>query len=673
MNAPARSVLLVADAGGPLRHVGDELLLEVVIEELAAPDRGFTVVSDAPLACLGRPDVTWVAAPGFPATPGSIDDQRREERLAEVLAGSDPVSSRLVESVAAADAVILVGGGNLSATWPTLAWARIALLHLAATRGLPVYVAPQTVGPLLTEAQRVHLGGGLAAATDVCARDRESLELLHELGVAQARLHPDDVFGWDVFVRHHDDRVHRTTLSVPERYAALTLHRTDVDIERDAALGVRLVQSIRRRTDLPVVLVPNTWPNPQADTAVPPPAGRGVHHDLALAERIVAALADPAIARLPDDWHPEQPPTATAAVLAAAQLVVSSRLHPVVLGLSAGVPCLALPDDHYTSIKLRAALQQAGLDGWHAPLHVLRDEANHDVVDTLLDELWRRRIELTDHLRPLAEGWQRAHRARWDAMRARLSGGTLPIGEAPAPPSNGPAPTSTVPRRALDAAIEHGHELLADAGQQSERAERYALSLQAALAESSAAIDRTEQYTRSLQAALEDRIAEIDRAERYTNSLQAALEEKTASLDYGHDLMTAATEQFEQAQQYALSLHAALGEKEEELAGLYQAVKELTHELAAARAAQDAALAETAHLRDSLAAANELAVQLTREHAAASAAHANALSHLHAIITPPTLVARLRRSRWARPLRPPYRVIRATFRRLRGRRVRRVA
>jgi polysaccharide pyruvyl transferase WcaK-like protein len=47
-----------------------------------------------------------------------------------------------------------------------------------------------------------------------------------------------------------------------------------------------------------------------------------------------------------------------------AAMVISTRYHPIVFGLSAGVPCLGIYTDEYTRVKIVGALGHAGLQNW---------------------------------------------------------------------------------------------------------------------------------------------------------------------------------------------------------------------------------------------------------------------------------------------------------------------
>ena len=85
---------------------------------------------------------------------------------------------------------------------------------------------------------------------------------------------------------------------------------------------------------------------------VGPSRGDSVMHDA-----IIDAMAGPSRVVAPTD-------SVRAGSLArSAGMVVSSRYHPVVFAVPAGVPTIGIPVDDYTGVKLRGALGNFGQEG----------------------------------------------------------------------------------------------------------------------------------------------------------------------------------------------------------------------------------------------------------------------------------------------------------------------
>ena len=109
---------------------------------------------------------------------------------------------------------------------------------------------------------------------------------------------------------------------------------------------------------------------------------------------------------------PLLPARALASLTRRATAVVSTRYHPLVFGLAAAVPCLAIYQDQYTSAKLSGALGHAALAGWRLPIDALLTDLPGDVFD----ELWSRREELTEHLSSVTANWPSMQEAHWDEV-----------------------------------------------------------------------------------------------------------------------------------------------------------------------------------------------------------------------------------------------------------------
>jgi polysaccharide pyruvyl transferase WcaK-like protein len=85
-----------------------------------------------------------------------------------------------------------------------------------------------------------------------------------------------------------------------------------------------------------------------------------------------------------------------------AAMVISTRYHPLVFGLSGGVPCLAIYTDEYTRIKLQGALKHADLQQWSLPIKAALSDALFEAAA----ELWLRRDAIIEHLEIVRTLWR---------------------------------------------------------------------------------------------------------------------------------------------------------------------------------------------------------------------------------------------------------------------------
>ncbi len=306
-------------------HVGDEAMFEALVLELRARgvDR-ITAISSNVDDTRARYGVDAIGGFGFTA------HREHNERLL-----AEGVSGAIREAVEQADAVVVAGGGNMTSIWPSHVYARAALGRLAASSSVPFVVSGQTIGPQLNERDGELVSEMLQSAALFGVRERDSLALCSSLGTTPFLNADDASFLADITTT-------REPLP-PIPYALVSLSTHTAEHDKAAFVGVmaELLDEVARHTA--VVFTAHFAPLDG------PPRGDELMH-----ERVRSAMTQPSgVTRVRD--------SATSAALARnAELVISSRYHPVVFAVSGGVPSIGIPVDDYTTTKLTGALGNFG-------------------------------------------------------------------------------------------------------------------------------------------------------------------------------------------------------------------------------------------------------------------------------------------------------------------------
>lgn len=407
-----RRLLIISDVGGAeTRHLGDEAMLEANLNAFRNlnPGIAITVVSRDPAWSAARYGVEAVAPFGFPRGPEA--GAERNMMLAELL--SDAVTGArkhaTIEAVTVADGIVVSGGGNLSSTWPDLLYERITLLQLARIFGKPAVLLGQTLGPELSSDERQLLAESLSYARFVGLRELPSAVLALELGVPAERLwyQCDDALFAAGFERNPEP-------AAPARdHSGSSGIAITIDPQIRAAkeiLFTSLVSQLRKlskATGAPLRLIPHMFGN----------EAMAVPSDLTEASVLVDALGLSDTVIVPDlDAGRARQLTSDAA------LVISSRYHPIVFALAAGVPALGIYGDDYCRIKVQGALAHARLERWTVTYDAI---VRGQLLERAL-ELWNARAEVSSQLNSVRPVWAVESRERWAAVLHALDA-TKPI------------------------------------------------------------------------------------------------------------------------------------------------------------------------------------------------------------------------------------------------------
>lgn len=364
----AAVTLMTRDVGHSARYIGAAVNHEAAQHEAGAPyeylpfflfpwapaERELTL---AAFECVltelhadrERPSVTeLVALPQVQALP-------------EVLHPLEQTVERMVEfadSIAAMDAIVVSGGGNLNSRYGWLLYERAAAVRAAEHAGVPVYVTGQSLGPVLSPEDAQVLERMLRTARSVTVRERSSLAWCRERGI-DARLSVDDATDYPVAsparTLHYAEGISagQALDELPEHYVCVTVNECT---NQQAQQIARLLDGMWREHGYAPVFLSH-FGDPQDPTS----------GDIQAHHRIAEQLSPSTPATLLPILHADQSVT----VHRGAAFTLTSRYHPAVFSAAAGIPVLALVPDAFTQMRVGGALRQYGLGEFTLPLGML--------------------------------------------------------------------------------------------------------------------------------------------------------------------------------------------------------------------------------------------------------------------------------------------------------------
>ena len=400
-------VVAIGDVGviDDMIHIGDEAMFGAFVDAMRT--RGLesvVAISANPTESAERYSVEAIRGVGFPPTTGGRASQ--EDRLDRVLRAAtgetgllpdDDSAHAVIDAIRSSDGVAVTGGGNLASTWPSHIFERLAIGGIADALGKPVVVSGQTLGPQLAEDDSALVARLLGIARLVSVRESASLAVAQRLGVPadRLRLGADDAsFLFD-----------ETLPALP--YCVVTLANHVGDADRDGVITAiaDLLDEVVETTDLDIVFLAHF--GSLDDSRV---RGDSVVH-----ERVMAQMESQRVMAV-------VPPNAPAAarIARSASLVVTSRYHPAVFAVPAGVATIGIPVDDYTTVKLTGALQNFGQDGILPVAGLLAGEG-----PVLLAQVWASRDTTATAGRTIADTQRAATTAWWDLVAEVLRGRQL--------------------------------------------------------------------------------------------------------------------------------------------------------------------------------------------------------------------------------------------------------
>lgn len=386
-----------------VRNAGDDALLQAAIQQLRAQfaDATFTLAMNDPLGYIGDERVVdsfihWFRRADF---QGPIWQAWRwwamPWRLLQLGAsvgwyrwtgetmtwGLSAAQRDLLQAYGAADLVVSCPGGYLYSTGKLGLWLLVTLLTLAygVWLGKPVYLLPQTIGPIQNGWERWLLRRLLPHLRQIYVRDDYSRQVLKASGIEQPQpvLTPDLAFGFQT----------------PDTNAGVALlHEVGIDLTADQPLlGVTLINwgaleaSFQAQTayEAAVAQAIRTFLGNHGGRAVLFAQVRGpsqAEDDRVPARRVQALLPD--LGQQVVVVEQEVTTAQLKAAYACMTLFMGSRLHSNIFALTGDVPVIAIA---YLP-KTRGVMGMLGLAQWVVDIDKMDGVALATLVETLYAE-----------------------------------------------------------------------------------------------------------------------------------------------------------------------------------------------------------------------------------------------------------------------------------------------
>ncbi len=390
-------------------NAGDRVLLEVTLEQLVAnfPDSEITVAIDSLQELDDRDDASFVGSfmSWFRTEEGGRErwDWRRLPALPWWLVQSCLVAwtartfprcwpaprkgprRDLLLAYCRSDVIVSCPGNFFYSGSGLGAAFLLHVLALAYGRllGKPLYMMPQTIGPLTRRRERWLLKRLLRQMRFVALRDTRSLEPVKQLGVAAERCH---VFPDSAFLFHGAGELnpftallgHPAVESRPRPYLGVTVidwgiknRRFARQAEYERAVSAALSDFLARHGGTVFIFPQVTGPSVVDDDRIP--ARRVAGRTQAKPSQVV--LVD-------ETWSPGR----LLAAYGQMDLFLGARLHSNIFALTAGTPVLAIAYQY----KTHGVLGMLGLGDW--VLDIV--DVDESLLTARLELLWQQRLEV---------------------------------------------------------------------------------------------------------------------------------------------------------------------------------------------------------------------------------------------------------------------------------------
>lgn len=385
------------------RNAGDAALALAAIEQLKEyfPESYFILAMDDPLSHSGegqamhsffgwvKKDGKWRLGSLLWLIPASILPILTYRLFGKAVFALTPASWRaLLRAYTQADIVVSKPGGFLYSSGRGMSFIiAVYTLALALLAGKPVYMLPQSIGPLSHHWECVLLKWVLNRVRIVMVREPVSLRQLQACGLSPSRCYllPDMAFAfsgappsfaekWLQAQGIKDDRGEPLLGMTVLNWGAQN-PRFQLQAEYEAACATAARFFVEHYGGK-VFLFPQVWgPLDSQDDRVP---ARRIADQLADLTGSIFMIEDPL------------PPDLLKSVYGLMDLFIGTRMHSNIFALSQGVPTIAIGYQH----KTWGIIQMMGLERWHIDIQ----QVNAQILTEKLAALWTERDVVRSYL-----------------------------------------------------------------------------------------------------------------------------------------------------------------------------------------------------------------------------------------------------------------------------------
>ena len=398
------SIVAIGDIGvlDGMMHIGDEAMFEAFLDAARARGiRDVTAISANPAESAARYGIGAIGRIGFTGTRAEMT-----ERLAAVLAAArgtstltaDDPALAVIAAIGASSLVVVTGAGNIASNWPLHIFERAAIAEIARLAGVPFVVSGQTIGPSLSPDDAALVRQMLGSARLVGLRESASFELVRGLDIGHDIGHDA---GHDAVKQTVDDAsfldIDSAPLAAPSTcLVSFSTHVGDRDRGAFQDVAALLLDDVAA-LGLEIVFHAHFGPI----------AGEPARGDVVMHEGVASRM------KAPSRTEPTLDPRTSASLARGTALVVTSRYHPAVFAVGAGVPTIGIAVDDYTSVKLTGALGNLGQDGV-----LTADELLASAGAAMLSRVWGYREQARARGLTLASERRRESVRWWDRVFA---------------------------------------------------------------------------------------------------------------------------------------------------------------------------------------------------------------------------------------------------------------
>lgn len=294
---------------------------------------------------------------------------------------------RLIQSYLEADLVVSKPGGFLYSSGLGLTMLiTVYTFLLAVWAGKPLYVFPQSIGPLARRWERILLRWVLSKPRIVVVREADSLQQLRTWGITPPRCSwlPDVAFSFagappalaEEWLASHGLRRDTALLGLSAIDWGAQNPRFGLQATYEAACA-DMARSFIRQSNGKVVVFAHSW-GPSAS-----------QDDRIVARRIAAQLSDFSGSVLLVDWPVA--PDLLKAIYGQMDVFVATRTHAAIFALSAGVPTLIIGYQH----KAWGIARMLNLESWVIDIQQIGSQV---LIDRLA-ALWAERDAVRNRIR----------------------------------------------------------------------------------------------------------------------------------------------------------------------------------------------------------------------------------------------------------------------------------